>query len=86
MAVFYHSLEQPSHVHDSIHQIVQLRDFSSRKCVPALGGAGYIAKTKEEVPNLCEGEAELPCTLDDRQPIDCCRVVSSLSAHSLRAR
>ena len=78
--------EHASHCFDSSHQITQLRKLSLGERSPAFRRASDVAETKEQVSDFSQCKTELPCPLNDCQPIKRCGVVSSLPAHSLGRR
>jgi len=81
-ALRHQLLEHASHCLYSIHQIIQLRKLSLGERSPAFRGASDIAETEEQVSDFSQRKAELTRTLNDRQPVKRCSVVSSLPAHS----
>ena len=85
-ALRHQFLQHSLHCLDSIHQIVQLGEFSLRQGAPALRSTSRITKTKKQVSDFAQCKTELACTLDDCQAIKHRRIVTSLSAQSLCPR
>jgi hypothetical protein len=82
LAFRHQLLEHTSHCLYSIHQIIQLRKLSLGERSPAFRSASDVAEAKEQVPDFSQCKTELTRTLNDRQPVKRCSVVSSLPAHS----
>ena len=63
-----------------VHQLLKFCKFLLRQLFPTFRGWGAIAKAKEQLPDLVEGETNLTRSLERRQPVERGLVVSSLSA------
>jgi hypothetical protein len=61
-------------------QLLKLRMFSLRQLFPTFWGWGAVAKAKEQLPDLVEGETDLTRSLECHQPVERGLVVSSLAA------
>src|SRR6266852_2312303 len=81
-ALHHQLFEHASHSFYSIHQIIQLRKLSLGERSPAFRSASDVAETKEQMSDFSQCKTELTRTLNDRQPVKRCGVVSSLPAHS----
>jgi hypothetical protein len=74
--------ERAPHCLYSIRQMIQLRKFLLGERSPTFWRASEVAETKEQLSDFSQGKTQLSCTLDDRQPVKRCVVVSSLPAYS----
>jgi hypothetical protein len=81
-ALRHQFFEYASHYFYSIHQIIQLRKLSLGERSPAFRSASDVAETKEQVSDFSQCKTELTRTLNNRQPVKRCSVVSSLPTHS----
>jgi hypothetical protein len=82
LALRHQLSKHASHCVYSIHEIIQLRKLSLRERPPAFRSASDLAETKEQMTDFTQCKTELTRTLNDRQPVKRCGVVSSLPAHS----
>jgi hypothetical protein len=80
LALRHQLSKHASHGFYPIHQIIQLRKLSLGERPPAFRSASDITETKEQVPDFSQCKTELTRTLNDRQPVKRCSVVSSLPA------
>jgi len=66
---------------DLVDHMFEFREFSLRQFFPTLGGRGAVAKAKEKLADLVEGEPNLARSLERHQPVERGLVVSSLAAN-----
>jgi hypothetical protein len=86
VALPHHLLEQASDRSYIVHQSVEFRQLSSRQLLPAFRSPGNFSETEEQLPDFVQRKAQLPCPLDDGQPIQNRGIVTPLPANSERVR
>jgi len=86
VAITGEAAQQILHGFDLTRQHLKLCEFSLRKLPPALRGGSAIAKTKKQLPDLVEGEADLTSFLNHGEAVKDGGIVAPLSAGALGGR
>jgi len=80
VAAGHHLAKEAAEGLDVVHQGVEFVEFALRELLPALGGAGDVAESEEELADFVQREAELARALNDGEAIQDRGVVTSLAA------
>jgi hypothetical protein len=66
--------------------MIELCKLSMGQLSPALGSSNGIAEAKEQLPNFRQCKAKLTRSLNDRETVEDCGIVTPLPIPSLRGR